>query len=53
MAITVPGSAAAIAAFQTKEASEIPVQEVIVVFDADMVCKRAFLRHVSSCKADR
>lgn len=26
----------------------IPVQEVIVVFDADMVCKPKFFRHVSN-----
>ena len=29
-------------------ANAIPVQEVVVVFDADMVCKPHFFRHVST-----
>jgi hypothetical protein len=37
--------AAAAAAAAT---AAIPVQEVVVVFDADMVCKPNFFRHVSS-----
>jgi hypothetical protein len=47
--------AAAAAAAVAAEAAEaavpefiIPAQDLVVVFDADMVCKPAFFRHVSA-----